>query len=124
MKRYILILLILIGLSSGLLAQEVLCFTQRVTDSPSFNIYTGKDHINNPIKWTHNIPEGILNRVVRVGLYIEAYDVDYPANDEHDRVYFNGVDLGLLEGVNNTWITVEKSSRWVSAARFSSGASA
>lgn len=87
---------------------ETLCFTQRVTDAPSFNIYTGRNDANNPIIWSHQVPEGILNSVVRVGLYIEAFDVDYPAATEHDRVYFNGYDLGLLEGFDDTWMTVEK----------------
>jgi len=107
-KTLILILLFMIISSMGMAADEVLCYTERITDAPSFNIYTGRNDVNNPIKWTHSIPEGILKRVVRVGLYIEAYDVDYPSDDEHDRVYFNGYDLGLLEGFNNTWITVEK----------------
>ncbi len=89
-------------------AEETLCFTEKIENSSSFNIYTGRNDANNPIKWQHSIPPGILDSVVRVGLYIEAWDVDYPANDEHDRVYFNGYDLGLLEGVNDTWITVEK----------------
>lgn len=89
--------------------EEVLCYNQRVTDAASFNIYTGRNDANNPIVWNHSVPAGILERVVRVGLYIEAWDVDAPpVDDEHDRVYFNGYDLGLLEGYNNTWITVEK----------------
>ncbi len=107
-KIFILILIFIIAANLGIAADEVLCYTEGVTDSSSFNIYTGRDDTNNPIKWTHNIPAGILERVVRVGLYIEAYDVDYPSDDEHDRVYFNGYDLGLLEGINNTWMTVEK----------------
>lgn len=89
-------------------AGEVLCYTEVVTSAPSFNIYTGRNDANNPILWSHSVPPGILGSVVRVGLYIEAYDVDYPANDEHDRVYMNGYDLGLLEGFNNQWGTVEK----------------
>lgn len=89
--------------------QETLCYTQRVTDAPSFNIYTGREDPNNPIKWEHSVPPGILNSVVRVGLYIEAWDVDYPPDgDEYDRVYINGYDLGLLEGSNDSWFTVEK----------------
>jgi uncharacterized repeat protein (TIGR01451 family) len=88
---------------------ETLCYTQRITSASSFNIYTGKDDPNNPITWTHTVPAGILNSVVRVGLYIEAWDVDYPPQgDEYDHVYFNGYDLGYLQGQNNTWHTVEK----------------
>ncbi len=89
-------------------AEETLCYTQKIVNAPSFNIYTGWDDNNNPILWDHSVPPGVLGTVVRVGIYIEAWDVDYPANDEHDRVYFNGYDLGLLEGINDTWITVEK----------------
>lgn len=88
---------------------EVLCYTERVVDAPSFNIYTGRNDANNPIKWSHNVPAGILDSVVRVGLYIEAWDVDYPPDgDEYDRVYFNGYDLGHLVGSNDSWFTVEK----------------
>ncbi|MCP4217616.1 MAG: hypothetical protein GY765_23440, partial [bacterium] len=87
---------------------ETQCYSERIKDAPTFNIYSGKDHPNNPITWTHNVPPGILDSTMRVGIYIEAYDVDYPVGDEHDRVYFNGVDLGLLEGTNDGWITVEK----------------
>ncbi len=87
---------------------ETLCYTERVTDAPSYNIYTGRNDPNNPIVWSHTVPPGILKSVIRVGLFIEAYDVDYPANDEHDRVFINGYDLGLLEGFNNEWGTVEK----------------
>jgi uncharacterized repeat protein (TIGR01451 family) len=88
--------------------QEVLCYKERITHAPSFFIYTGRDDPNNPIIWEHNVPPGILDSVIRVGIYIEAYDVDYPSNDEHDRVYINGYDLGLLQGFNNQWETVEK----------------
>jgi len=88
--------------------EETLCYTEKIDNAPSFHLYTGWDDANNPITWKHTVPPGILDTVVRVGLYIEAWDVDYPANDEHDRVYFNGHDLGLLEGRNDTWITVEK----------------
>lgn len=103
------VILFLAGPLSAAGADEVLCFTERITDAPSFNIYTGRNDANNPIVWTHTVPAGILDRVVRVGLYIEAWDVDAPpVNDEHDRVLFNGYDLGLLEGFNDTWITVEK----------------
>lgn len=71
------------------------------------------EYNNRPIRWEHNVPAGILDSVVRVGLYIEAWDVDYPlpekpTTDERDRVFFNGCDLGLLEGFNETWVTVEK----------------
>lgn len=105
----LLALFLLTPLSATTGQPEVLCFTQRVTDAPSFHIYTGRNDANNPIVWSHTIPAGILKSVVRVGLYIEAWDVDYPQDgDEYDRVYFNGHDLGLLEGFNNTWITVEK----------------
>jgi uncharacterized repeat protein (TIGR01451 family) len=90
-------------------AGETLCYTQRITDAASFNLYTGKDDPNNPIVWTHTVPAGILDTVVRVGLYIEAWDVDYPPDgDEYDRVYFNGHDLGYLQGSNDSWFTVEK----------------
>ncbi len=101
-------LLLIFSFSAFLNAGEILCYSQKVDNASSFGIYTGWDSPNNPIVWTHNVPPGILGKVVRVGLYIEAYDVDYPANDEHDRVYFNGYDLGLLEGFNNSWVTVEK----------------
>jgi len=110
-KKLILILSLFLFFSSIniiLNAEETLCYTQKIDNAASFGIYTGWDNPNNPIIWNHTVPAGILNKVVRVGLYIEAYDVDYPANDEHDRVYFNGYDLGLLEGVNDSWVTVEK----------------
>lgn len=104
-----LLLVLLTGMVNAQGSQEVLCHTERVTDAASFNIYTGRNDANNPIIWQHTIPAGILDRVVRVGLYIEAWDVDAPpVNDEHDRVFFNGYDLGLLEGYNDTWMTVEK----------------
>ncbi|MCP5047951.1 MAG: PKD domain-containing protein, partial [bacterium] len=90
-------------------ADETLCYTQRITDASSSHIYTGRNDANNPIRWNHTVPAGILDTVVRVGLSIEAYDVDdEPEGDEHDRVYFNGYDLGLLDGGNNSWFTVEK----------------
>ncbi len=93
----------------GAKGQEILCYTERITNAPSFNIYTGRNDPNNPIVWTHTVPAGILDSVVRVGLYIEAWDVDDPPQgDEYDHVYFNGYDLGYLDGDNNTWRTVEK----------------
>jgi len=94
--------------SLNLFSEDTLCFKQKISDAQSFGIYTGWNDANNPIVWDHSIPAGILDSVVRVGLYIEAWDVDYPGNDEHDRIFFNGYDLGVLEGFNNTWITVEK----------------
>jgi uncharacterized repeat protein (TIGR01451 family) len=110
-QRIIFILLILVFATltdTAVLADdETLCFTERVTDAPSFNIYTGRGDANNPITWEHTVPAGLLDSVVRVGIYIEAYDVD-SSSGEDDRVYFNGYDLGLLEGVNDSWITVEK----------------
>lgn len=103
------ILLAIILLPQVQYAAETLCYTQRITDAPSFHIYTGRNDANNPIKWTHTVPAGILDSVVRVGLYIEAWDVDYPPDgDEYDRVYFNGYDLGHLVGSNDSWFTVEK----------------
>jgi uncharacterized repeat protein (TIGR01451 family) len=103
------ILALVFLLPQSVRAAETLCYTQRITDASSFGIYTGKDNPNNPITWTHTVPAGILDRVVRVGLYIEAWDVDYPPDgDEYDRVYFNGHDLGYLQGSNDTWHTVEK----------------
>ena len=44
---------------------------------------------------------------MRAGVFIEAFDVDYPAGDEHDRVYINGHDIGLLEGRDESWQTRE-----------------
>lgn len=109
LKIFSLVLMILIFSQAQFSADEVLCYTERVTSAPSFNIYTGRNDPNNPIKWTHSVPAGILDTVVRVGLYIEAWDVDYPPDgDEYDRVYFNGYDLGHLVGSNDSWFTVEK----------------
>ena len=39
---------------------ETLCYTERVTDAPSYNIYTGRNDPNNPIVWSHTVPPGIL----------------------------------------------------------------
>lgn len=109
LKLLAFVLLMIIFSQVQFSADEVLCYTERVTNAPSFNIYTGRNDPNNPIKWNHTVPAGILDSVVRVGLYIEAWDVDYPPDgDEYDRVYFNGYDLGHLVGSNDSWFTVEK----------------
>ena len=36
-------------------------------------------------------------------LHINAYDVDYPANNEHDKVYFNGEYVGRFKGANGEY---------------------
>lgn len=107
MKKTLLLCLVCLSLQWFTFG-DVLCYTERVTEASSFNIYTGWNDPNNPIAWNHSVPAGLLDSVVRVGLYIEAYDVDYPADTEQDRVRINGHDLGILEGLNDTWITVEK----------------
>ncbi len=64
------------------------------------------------ISWQHTIPPGILAQVTRVEATVGAADVDYPncsqncascSQDqcEHDRLYVNGSEIGLLQGTNN-----------------------
>ncbi len=68
--------------------------------------------MGNEITWQHTIPADILARATRVEATVGALDVDYPdcsANCptcspdqcEHDRLYVNDSEIGLLEGSNN-----------------------
>ncbi len=88
-------------------AQEILCHTDTALGQQSFDIYTGWDDVNNPIEWTHAVPHGLLRTAVNAVLSVDAYDVDYPASTEHNRLFVNGHDLGLLEGANDQWGTVD-----------------
>ncbi len=44
-----------------------------------------------------------FTEITSAKLEINAYDVDYPANNEHDKVYFNGTYIGRLKGVNGDY---------------------
>lgn len=88
-------------------AHETLCRTDTAVAQQAFDIYTGWDDVNNPIVWTHAVPHGLLRTAVNAVLSVDAYDVDYPASTEHNRLYINGHDLGLLEGTDGQWGTVD-----------------
>ena len=49
-----------------------------------------------------NVPQAYTH-VNSITLSMDAYDVDYPVSNERDMVYFNGVQLGRLQGGNNIW---------------------
>ena len=49
-----------------------------------------------------NVPKAYTH-VNSITLSMDAYDVDYPVSNERDMVYFNGVQLGRLQGGNNIW---------------------
>ena len=49
-----------------------------------------------------NVPKAYTH-VNSMTLSMDAYDVDYPVSNERDMVYFNGVQLGRLQGGNNIW---------------------
>ena len=44
-----------------------------------------------------------FTEITSAKLEINAYDVDYPSANEHDKVYFNGTFIGRLKGVNGDY---------------------
>lgn len=61
-----------------------------------------------PIKWTHSLSGSDIAAANSGGVIVDAYDVDYPSDTEHDRLSINGNDYGLLEGRDNAWGSTEK----------------
>jgi len=102
---------------------------------PDFNIYTSRWDMNNPLEWSHNWslaapgagtlgndPDEVFNAIIAAELFPLIWDIDYPAADQHDNLFWDSVayaggpgaafdisfnpgavNLGRIEGSNNLW---------------------
>lgn len=71
---------------------------------PDFNWYIGRDHVINPIEWTHqwdpampsdgSIPldaDEVYLNTLAAELFPVIWDIDYPVSNEHDPLYWDTI---------------------------------